>query len=123
MWTLSWRPASRSSSQSGSSATTSARLARIVAVALPRLRRNWVSASVRRAAAGTSPHPGDCPRRAETAVEFPEYPASQARSQHSLWSRVHLGWQLGASEHHGLLSCRGEDLRQMHRLGASTDPG
>ena len=46
------RPASRSSSQSASSATTSARLARIVCVAWPRLRRSCVSASAVRAACG-----------------------------------------------------------------------
>src|SRR6266498_3225499 len=39
------RPASRSASQSGSSPTTAARLARIVWVALPMLRRSCVFAS------------------------------------------------------------------------------
>jgi hypothetical protein len=45
-------PASRSASQSGSSLTTWARLALMVLVALPRLRRFWASASPIRAAAG-----------------------------------------------------------------------
>ena len=49
---LSALPASRSSSQSGTSSTTCWRLSRMVAVALPRLRRIWVSASARCAAAG-----------------------------------------------------------------------
>ena len=44
-------PASRKASQSGTSATLAARLARIVLVALPTLRRIWVSASSLRAAA------------------------------------------------------------------------
>ena len=52
-------PAARSSSQSGSSPTTAARLARIVAVARPRLRRSWLSPSARRAATGN----GSAPRR------------------------------------------------------------
>src|SRR6266566_6397063 len=59
VWALIARPASRSSSQSGSSATTAARLARMVAVALPRLRRSWVLASALRAATGN----GSSPRR------------------------------------------------------------
>src|SRR5438128_4712062 len=45
-------PAARRSSQSGSSLTTEARLVRIVVVALPRLRRNWLSASAVLAAWG-----------------------------------------------------------------------
>ena len=45
-------PASRSASQSATSPTTAARLARIVRVAWPRLRRCWVLASASRAAAG-----------------------------------------------------------------------
>jgi hypothetical protein len=45
-------PASRNASQSGTSATLAARLARIVLVALPTLRRICVSASSLRAAAG-----------------------------------------------------------------------
>ncbi len=44
-------PASRNASQSGTSATAFARLVRMVEVALPTLRRNWESASVRREAA------------------------------------------------------------------------
>jgi hypothetical protein len=39
-------PASRSSSQSGNSATARSRLARISPVALPMLRRSWASARV-----------------------------------------------------------------------------
>ena len=49
---LSARPASRSPSQSGTSATAAARLARMVWVAWPRLWRSWVSASATRAAWG-----------------------------------------------------------------------
>ena len=45
-------PAQRSSSQSSTSPTTASRLSRIVAVAWPRLRRSWVSASAVRAASG-----------------------------------------------------------------------
>src|SRR5437016_5979317 len=45
-------PASRRASQSGNSPTTAARLARIVVVALPRLRRNWLLASAAFAACG-----------------------------------------------------------------------
>src|SRR5919197_4748868 len=46
------RPASRSSCQSGRSATTAARRARIVVVALCRLRRSWALRSAARAASG-----------------------------------------------------------------------
>src|SRR5829696_251960 len=59
--TLSWRPASRSSSQSGTSETTCARLARIVPVAFPRLRRSCVSASARLAATGNFSSPRRLP--------------------------------------------------------------
>ncbi len=45
-------PATRRSSQSGTSATTRARLSRIVVVACARLWRSWVSASAARAASG-----------------------------------------------------------------------
>src|SRR2546425_6879313 len=45
-------PAARRSSQSGSSLTTEARLVRIVVVALPRLRRNWLLSSAALAAWG-----------------------------------------------------------------------
>src|SRR5260221_13218449 len=45
-------PAARRSSQSGSSLTTEARLVRIVVVALPRLRRNWLLSSAVLAAWG-----------------------------------------------------------------------
>src|SRR5215472_1633681 len=55
---MAW-PAARRSSQSGSSATTAARLARIVLVAFARFRRSWVLASALRAAAGN----GSAPRR------------------------------------------------------------
>ena len=47
----------RSSSQSSTSATTPARLARIVPVAWARLRRSWVSASAARAASGNAGMP------------------------------------------------------------------
>ena len=73
-WTSRWRsarslisaPASRSASQSGTSATTRARLSRIVVVAWPRLRRSWLSASAARAARGKPsftrpPWPGSRP--------------------------------------------------------------
>src|ERR1051326_7361151 len=45
-------PAERKASQSGSSPTTAARFARIVVVAFPRLRRNWLSDSAVLAACG-----------------------------------------------------------------------
>jgi hypothetical protein len=54
-------PARRSCSQSSSSATTAARLSRITAVACPRLRRSWVSASASFAAAGNERVPRRCP--------------------------------------------------------------
>ena len=54
-------PATRSCSQSGTSPTTRARLARIVWVAWPMLRRSWVSASARRAAAGNGSSARSCP--------------------------------------------------------------
>ena len=61
-------PAARSASQSSSSAIVLSRLARIVVVALPRLRRSWASCSVSWAAAGNLiPAPPGSPRGAPRA--------------------------------------------------------
>ena len=54
-------PASRRSCQSGSSPTTDARLARIVAVALPRLRRSWASSRATAAAAANPSRQNQAP--------------------------------------------------------------
>src|SRR6266566_4180591 len=114
VWALIARPASRSSSQSGSSATTAARLARMVAVALPRLRRSWVLASALRAATGN----GSSPRRWPTprgAVGMPRnvltaVPPSRA-----------LRWLTeGASS---AVPGGGEDLGQVDGPGARVQPG
>ena len=64
-------PARRSSSQSPTSATTPARLARMVRVACPRLRRSWVSASARCAAAGKDSVPRRWPYGSEATVGMP----------------------------------------------------
>ena len=57
MWSLIALAAWRSSSQSDSSATAPARLARIVCVACVRLARSWESATAVRAAAGNDGMP------------------------------------------------------------------
>ncbi len=54
-------PASRRSSQSSTSATTLARLSRMVCVAWARLRRSWVSPSAARAAVGKAGMPTKVP--------------------------------------------------------------
>ena len=71
-------PAARSAAQSGTSPTTAARLARMVPVALPRLRRSWVSASARRAAAGNASVPCRC--AVSTARGIPMKVLSQCTS-------------------------------------------
>src|SRR5438270_1581901 len=68
-WALMAEPASRRASQSGSSATTAARLLRIVVVALPRLRRNWLLASAVLAAWGNMGRDLD-------AITPPRFPCS-----------------------------------------------
>ena len=74
-------PASRSASQSGTSSTTAARLARIVEVALPRLRRSWGLASATLARCGKpagalmpcspGPPPGASPGRRHAGGSAP----------------------------------------------------
>src|SRR5580704_16818910 len=54
-------PAARSSCQSGTSATAATRLARIVEVAWPRLRRSWLSCSALAAATGNGASWRSCP--------------------------------------------------------------
>src|SRR5580700_10546484 len=77
-------PAVRRASQSGSSLTTEARLLRIVVVALPRLRRNWLLASANLAAWGNMGRGLE----AITRPHFPCWPGFQPGG----WSpRLHAG--------------------------------
>ena len=85
----------RSASQSSTSATTPARLARIVPVAWARLRRSWVSASAARAATGN----GGIPRNVGV-----------------------LGAHGHAVTSAGSLGGRGQHLGQVHRADAGPLP-
>ena len=90
-------PASRSASQSGTSATTAARFSRIVRVALPRLARSWVSASALRAAAGKRSTPSMWPvaRSAWTTGRGIPMNVLTASSSRRLNGAVRRGQDLG----------------------------
>ena len=94
------RPASRSCSQSSSSATTAARLSRIVWVATRRLWRNWESRRATRAASGKPPlHQLDALGGGEDlgqvhgahAGALAREPAADVQQARAVKRRAHLG--------------------------------
>ena len=96
-------PASRSASQSGSSATARARLSRIVRVALPRLRRSCVSCSASLRGGGEAGRHAAARMSARCAVRTPERSRDSAPPmcmRHELSAAVqHLGPRVEDAAH------------------------
>ena len=110
------RPASRRSSQSGTSATTLARLSRIVVVALRRLCRNWPSPSATRAASGNRRH--DAPESPRGASSARRRPAGQARRRSASGTSCRRLYRTRRRSTHGLALVdqhRGRRLRVLDR--------